>query len=439
MRITNQMMTNTVLMNINRNQQTLTDYEEQLSTGKVIQRPSDDPVVAVRALRFRTTVNEIKQYKTNAEDATSWASISEQAVSNVDSILDRVRELSVQASSDVMTVENRQTSITEIRELTEQLLNETNATYAGRYVFGGYKTNVPVVYLEDSTDQYRLRETFTADDIETVDRVVDNGAGSEIIEATRIRIGYSDMTNADTTSLTGAGFTVTTALTSTDPNAYSPAAGNVNILYDTGEIIFNAADTAGVPDPLEFIYEKNGFQKGDLVPDHYFDRWNMTTGYPALIDPPLTNQAEDMDYQISYSQEITVNTMANELVSIDLQRDLEEIIHFAGQIVDDDSLESELESDLLGESFSELLGKVDKHLEEINYTRSEIGTKINRLALTINRLEEDELNYTDILSENEDIDFAEVYVKMSSMETVYQASLNTSGRILQPSLLDFIR
>lgn len=436
MRITNQMMTNTILLNINRNKASLSEYETQLATGKKIQTPSDDPIVAVRALRFRTNVNEIAQYKTNAEDASSWASISEQAVSNLTDIVDRLRELSVQSASDVMSTSNRKNVVTEIGELQVQLLSEANASYAGRYVFGGFNTSTPVVTTEASSDEYELTEHFGSESVEEVQRVYEGGTQAELITVNRIRLGYSDVTNANDTDLLaalGGGFTAMTTLSSDDVSAYVPAAGEVNFIEDTGELIFNSADVGSIPDDFDFTYEKHGLDQTDLAPEHYFDGRNITSG------SVFTVEEEAVNYQISYSQEITVNTMSYDVVSIDMQRDMEELVSFTEKLEEDDTLAAELNEGLLGDMFSDLIGKLDDHQDVILNTQAEIGGKINRLELTISRLQADELNFTDLLSQNEDIDYAEIYIKMSSMETVYQASLSASSKVLQPTLLDFIR
>ena len=59
MRITNRMMTNNMLGNINKNKLNVSRLEEQYSTGKKIQRPSEDPIVTVRALKLRTNLTEL--------------------------------------------------------------------------------------------------------------------------------------------------------------------------------------------------------------------------------------------------------------------------------------------------------------------------------------------------------------------------------------------
>ncbi len=430
MRITNRMITNNMLININRNQNTLNKYDIQISTGKKIQRPSDDPIIAVRALRFRTTVSEINQYKVNCEDAISWCDVSEQAASNVIDISKRIRDLAVQASSDVLNVGNRKKLVDEMKQLKEQFLNEVNASYAGRYIFSGFKTSTPAAFDKDSTDTYEISQSFSSDNVEKVKRVDGLGPAARVIEVNRLRLGYS---NIDSTNFsTNTGLT-NNFVNSTDPNALTPPAGTINILQDTGEIIINDGDLAGLANPIDVIYRKNGFEKMDLVPEAYFKCENITQGLT------YSGADENMEYQISYSQMLRVNAIAEDIVPVDLQRDLEEIISKIENIADNNSLENELKADILGEEFSELLGKMDGHIDTLLKTRAEIGGKINRLNLTINRLTDDGLNFTDILSKNEDIDYAEAYTRMSSMESVYRASLSATGKVIQPTLLDFIR
>ena len=66
-------MTNNTLTNINKNKQNLTKIEEQYNTGKKIQKPSDDPIIAIRALKLRSNLSEINQYyERNIPDARSW-------------------------------------------------------------------------------------------------------------------------------------------------------------------------------------------------------------------------------------------------------------------------------------------------------------------------------------------------------------------------------
>ena len=88
MRITNKIMLNNSLTNINNNKILQDNLNTQISTQKKITRPSDDPVVAIRALRLRTNLSEITHYhEKNVEDAKSWLSVTEDALGTVSEVI----------------------------------------------------------------------------------------------------------------------------------------------------------------------------------------------------------------------------------------------------------------------------------------------------------------------------------------------------------------
>ncbi len=140
MRITNNMLINNMVKYIGNNLTRMDKYQAQLATGKKIQVPSDDPVVAARALKLRTDVAEIKQYQRNLKDAQSWLEITESALSDMGDIFQRARELVV-GSDAIESPEDLQATKNEIIQLKTQLINLANSSYAGRYVFTGFKTD----------------------------------------------------------------------------------------------------------------------------------------------------------------------------------------------------------------------------------------------------------------------------------------------------------
>ena len=83
MRVTNTMMRNNSMLNMQKNKVAYNKYLNQYNTQKKIQRPSDDPTIAVRALKYRTTLVEIDQYLTNIKDATSWMDATETCLKDV--------------------------------------------------------------------------------------------------------------------------------------------------------------------------------------------------------------------------------------------------------------------------------------------------------------------------------------------------------------------
>ena len=151
MRITNSMTTNRLLMNVNRNSTTLDRLFMQLSSGKVIQSPSENPIVASRALRFRTNVSEVQQFQRNVTQAISWMEVSEQHLHNATNILTTQRsELMVQAASSTYTFQNRQTITRVIELMFDQMNTEMNGTFAGRYIFSGFRTDQPPVMTRNN-------------------------------------------------------------------------------------------------------------------------------------------------------------------------------------------------------------------------------------------------------------------------------------------------
>lgn len=145
MRVTNQMMTNRMLTNINRNLGLLNKYNTQGASGKKIQMPSDDPIIASRALKFRTILSENQQYMKNSEQANSWIDVTEAAVQNINTISGKMKELCQQGASDTYSTEDRKKLLTEFNSLLEQLEQELNTTYMGRYIFSGFKTDTPPI------------------------------------------------------------------------------------------------------------------------------------------------------------------------------------------------------------------------------------------------------------------------------------------------------
>ena len=125
-------MTNNMLSNINTNKNQLSALEEQYSTGKKIQKPSEDPIVAVRAMKLRTNLAELNQYyEKNIPDAKSWMEVTESALTTVDDILSQMNSYCVQGSNDTLTKSDRNSIASNLQELKDQIYQEGNSNYAG--------------------------------------------------------------------------------------------------------------------------------------------------------------------------------------------------------------------------------------------------------------------------------------------------------------------
>lgn len=302
MRITNNMLINNMLNNLNNNLNRMNKYQNQLATGKKISLPSDDPIVASRALKLRTDVAEIQQYKRNVDDANSWMDITETTLGQMGNVMHRVRELAVQAANETNTPEDLDKIKQEMEQLKVQMVHLANTTYAGRYIFSGFKTDKALmddngVFLIDISNSEQIHFEI--------------GIGDDI---------------------------------------------HINV---TGSDLFNNGTDAAAGD---------------------------TSGLLATFDALIA----------------ALNAGDNEA---------------AGN----------------------MLGRIDDDINNILRVRSGIGARMNRLELTANRLEDDFINFTSLMSKNEDADIAEVIMNLQNEENVYRASLSAGARVIQPSLVDFLK
>jgi len=130
--------------------QNIQRYQEQLSSGKRINRPSDDPLGAMRAQQIHSNLNKIDQFTRNTTYAKSWLNTTETALSQSSDLLIRLKELAINFSSDNTNAENRQSAAEEVRNLKDQMMALANAKAGNRTVFGGHKTDSPA-FLPDGT------------------------------------------------------------------------------------------------------------------------------------------------------------------------------------------------------------------------------------------------------------------------------------------------
>lgn len=154
MRITNLMSSGAMLRDLNDGMDRLTRLQDELSSGKQITRPSDDPYGASRAMSLRGELGGLDQYQRNVDDGTGWLNTSDAALGQVSNALQRVRELLVQGGSDTAGTAARNAMADEIDQLTESVKQEGDVQYGGRYVFSGTATNTQPYQLGGS-DRYQ--------------------------------------------------------------------------------------------------------------------------------------------------------------------------------------------------------------------------------------------------------------------------------------------
>ena len=153
MRITTMMSSRTTLRDLNDGLGRLSKLQEQLSSGKRITRPSDDPYGASRALGLRSEVTGLQQFQRNVADGTGWLNTGDTALSQMSDALQRVRELVIQGSNDAAGSQARMNIADEIDELTESVKQEASVRYSGRSVVSGTATDT-APYALGGSDAY---------------------------------------------------------------------------------------------------------------------------------------------------------------------------------------------------------------------------------------------------------------------------------------------
>ncbi len=156
-------MINTNMADIQTNKLLLNKYNTQMSTQKKINRPSEDPIIAIRALRLRTSLDQVSMYlDKNIPDASSWLDTTEGALDEGNSIITRLYGYCEQGATDSYSPEQRQTISETLSKLKEAFYAEGDVEYAGRYVFTGYKTDTPLTYQSDD-DAKNISYTISQD------------------------------------------------------------------------------------------------------------------------------------------------------------------------------------------------------------------------------------------------------------------------------------
>ena len=392
MRITAKIMQNNSLSNINTNKTLQDKLNTQMATEKKINRPSDDPVVAIRALRLRTNVSQVTQYyEKNVPDADSWLQVTEDALSTVSDVVTDMIDQCTRGANEKLTSTDRNTILDALKSLRDEVYATGNADYAGRSVFTGYRTDSTLKFVADTRKQYSITEHITTAKIDVLTHVktADINGINEVNFATdyadlveqdiepetiyRIRLGYKDvdgvapelkfynsttgqyeavqptyMTDEDgdgTPETTNTGMQIASILD--DKNPYEEIAKEENangiiLIKETGELLLgknvyntlmsNKDDVATVFDESSLLvtYEKTNWEKDDLKPEHYFTCTDITDdANPIYYNSDYIVPGKEIEKQV-----IEYDIGMNQTIRVNTTAD-EVFVHDIGRDVDD--------------------------------------------------------------------------------------------------------
>lgn len=199
MRITTKVIQNNSLTNINTNKLLQDKLSQQMSTEKKVSRPSDDPIVAIRALRLRTNVNQVTQYyEKNVPDAESWLEVTESALSSMSDVITDMIAQCTKGSNEDLTTSDRETILTALKALRDEVYSTGNADYAGRFIFTGYRTDTPLTFGKTTEQEYTITEQVDNTKLDTI-TYVNSGELLDINESNYLEDGKDENGNPDAT------------------------------------------------------------------------------------------------------------------------------------------------------------------------------------------------------------------------------------------------
>ena len=261
MRITAGMSQRHVLTDLRRVQERLADAQDRVSSGKQIEKPSDDPLGAERAVRLRSELQTNSAYSTAVDESKSWLDASDTALSSLTSVVQRVRELTVQAANGSTSDAGRQSIKAQVDQLIEEAKTTLNSAYDGRYIFSGTAIDKPP-YTTATGDAYQgdanpvLRQIGPGVTVQV--NVTADDALSTLLPALRTlstHLGANDIASLGTSDLTAldSGLDTVTGLQSkvgAITNRVTAAGSRLADLTDVTTMLLSNTEDADLPKAL---------------------------------------------------------------------------------------------------------------------------------------------------------------------------------------------
>lgn len=404
MRVSERMLFNSVMNRLQRQTATLLKAGEQVSSGKKINRPSDDPIGQAQVLNFEKSLATADQHLRNINQIESFLSVSESALQTIQNRLLRTRELAVQMANATNTAADRANAAREVRQIYDQLVEVANTTHGGQYIFAGNKVSTkPFVsqgeYIGTSVS---LPVSVTAAVNDSMTVTVDGLSSTVTIAAGTYTTG-AQVAAAVQTAING------------DTN-FQNAGISVSVKFDTDHLVITSNGVGGT---------------SAVTP----------TGGSALATLGLsagTNRPAGTYLGDSAESSILIGTNTSIIKNLPGDR----LFKGAGSGVDIlavvGGLQAALENnDLTG--IQTALGSLSGAEGQVNNERSLIGARLNRIESTASILEDFKLTLAQLKSEREDVDLSSAISDLVQQQTMLEATRATFARMAQRSLLDFLR
>lgn len=446
--------------------------QEQAATGKRILRPSDDPVGASLSIDLRGEQSLVDRWRATASTSKPYLDSANSALDSAQDLIGQVRALTVQGLSATMSASDRDGLANQIESLKASLLDIANTAFDGKYLFGGTaSSSKPFARNADGSVTYRGNDELHSVILGLGVEVPINVPGSDIFQSrdprglsisglSGVRVGTApsegdawvnvDVRHDATSGTPGSGI----VLASGGANDSFLGARDLVVDAAAGTVRFGNGPIVHLPDPgdavaADFVVRD---EHGAVV--HLDARGYDGTSSTATLSGTGSIRAGSGDYvpiDTSATAFELVDPTTDAVLRVDttaVVRSTQDVARFEGTVdvfTAIDGIVADLRND--GElSLDETQARMDARLQELIRNHDAFltgigraGAATQRLAQTDERLSSQQLTVTERLSQVEDVDLTEAILNMTRAQQSLELAQSTGARLLQTSLLDYLR
>ena len=443
MRITNGMIADSTMRNINKAANRLADANAAVSSNQKIQKASDDPVVAARAVTYRSYVSQIKQYQDNVDAADGWQTATDDALSELSDIITQLKTLATEASSTGTLSESDLSSIkSEVEELQTQVVTVMNSTYNGKYIFGGYSTTeepyeIVATDIGDTAtykDEYLSLGGVISSEISDSDiQSFFSSASSSVYDslddaATKAYKAYSTAASAGSSNAASLYATYTTIAAAV--TAYGGSTNLTDAIASAQET-YDSAQAAADADPTDTALAAAATAAKDTL---------------DTLTAASNSNDQDINYNIGFNSEVTVNIEGQDVTGEGTTDNIFNTIQKLLLALDGDTTYKTASMDSSGIvtvteetlDISDIIDELSASLEKVTTAQATLGARMEKVENASDTLGDAYTAYSSYMSNNEDIDTAEAATELTSAEYAYEATLSVGAKVISKSLIDYI-
>jgi flagellar hook-associated protein 3 FlgL len=414
MRVTDLTKQNSVIRNVATNADKLQKLQENMASGKRVNRLSDDPIAATQIQDTRTRISYLDRVKQNIQNNYQWLDRTDAELGHIGEMLQRAKQLALAQANDTADESTRRVTSEEFQDIINNLVNAGNSKVGKVYIFSGSKTlTKPLEPAASKQDAKLFTDALPKD--ERLD--LDKGPLGAQFE------GWSQ--HEYIARITKEGEMGRAEFQVSDDGGKTWSRDKT--LLPKVEMV----NEEGQPSDKVYLF----FSGQTLDDPTHTPIWKKGLEYRFTPNPPLTYKGNDDKRltAVGEGQLLPVNLTAKDLFFRDPNRDnsidVFDMMYGVKRALEDND----------GTTLEKRLNDLDKAADQILAKRADVGSIRKEMEDQLDKNSDREFQTTKSLSELEDLDFPAAVTEMNLADVRNKATLDTSGRLIQPSLLNFLR